>query len=85
MKVHGLHIQSPGTTTGNLLELLRGKIQSQQYSTAMVCAAYATFRGIKLIRELVNRAPSPVFRWLLGTDDYVTQPQALALAREAKN
>jgi len=63
-----------------LLSLITEEITSKKYTRISACAAYASFRGVVLVRTALSRAETPRFRWLFGLDDYITDPQALKVA-----
>jgi HKD family nuclease len=63
-----------------LLALITDEITSNKYSRISACAAYASYRGVVLVRTALSSAGIPKFRWLLGLDDCITDPQAIKVA-----
>lgn len=52
--------------------------KNTEYKRISVAVAYSTVAGITALRELIEVAsPSIHYRWLLGLDDYITQPGAI--------
>lgn len=73
------------TATGQtLLGLLEKEIASLQYKRLSACAAYASYRGTLLLRSLLSEYDEADYRWLIGLDDELTDPQALRVARETR-
>lgn len=63
-----------------LLSLITDEITAKKYTRISACAAYASFRGVVLVRTALSSAGSPRFRWLFGLDDCITDPQAIKVA-----
>jgi HKD family nuclease len=71
--------------TKSLLSLITEEIASNEYTRISACAAYASYRGVVLVRTAIASAGIPKFRWLLGLDDCITDPQAIYVASGMKN
>ncbi|MFA5161850.1 MAG: phospholipase D family protein [Elusimicrobiales bacterium] len=61
------------------LELLASK---NSWDTLFVAMAYATVAGV---RNLLETYPNMEYKWILGTDDFITQPDALRLCKNLAN
>jgi HKD family nuclease len=68
-----------------LLSVITEEISSKTYSRVSACAAYASFRGVVLVRTALSSAATPRFRWLLGLDDFITDPRAIRVAADTHN
>lgn len=68
-----------------LLSLITDEITSYEYTRISACAAYASCRGVVLVRTALSGAGTPQFRWLFGLDDCITDPQAIYVASGMKN
>jgi HKD family nuclease len=64
----------------SLLSLITEEITSNEYTRISACAAYASYRGVVLVRTALSSKATPTFRWLLGLDDRITDPQAIRVA-----
>ena len=73
-------IQLPHAKENDTLAAFMSRVVSQRaWSTISVAVAYASVSGVRQFYDLVRRKhPSANFRWLLGLDDFITQPGAIA-------
>lgn len=71
--------QLPHPKEPQSLEALMSRIASQQaWDAISVAVAYSSVSGVRQFYEIVRQLhPSASFRWLLGLDDYITQPGAI--------
>ena len=69
----------------SLLSLITEEITSSEYTRISACAAYASYRGVVLVRTALASAGTPEFRWLFGLDDCITDPQAVKVAAGTHN
>src|SRR2546428_9020949 len=69
----------------SLLSLITEEITSNEHTRISACAAYASYRGVVLVRTALSAAGKPEFRWLLGLDDCITDPQAIKVAAGTHN
>jgi HKD family nuclease len=59
---------------------------SQKWEQMSVAVAYSSLAGVTRLHEVVFDAhPNASFRWLLGLDDYITQPGAIDFCCSVKN
>jgi HKD family nuclease len=71
---------SPSGSDETLLESLTEIAQTIECDQVYIATAYATVGGVrKLLTMMTERVESFESNWLLGLDDYITQPGALEL------
>jgi HKD family nuclease len=72
-------IQVPGCKKDATLDQTIAMLSSsQKWEQLSVAVAYSSLAGVARLHEVVSAAqPKASFRWLLGLDDYVTQPGAI--------
>ena len=80
-----LGCQRPEKGIKPLLSLMTDEITSNKYTRISACAAYASYRGVVLVRTALSSAGTPKFRWLFGLDDCITDPQAIRVAAGTHN
>jgi len=80
MKGYKKYIQGSRYRNSQLFDVLRKEVHDYGYNRISVCAAYATLRGVILLRSLLADNDKPSFRWLLGIDDNITDPNAIHVA-----
>jgi HKD family nuclease len=68
-----------------LLSLITNEIAANQYTRISACAAYASFQGVVLARALLANQTTSSFRWLVGLDDCITDPQAIKVVSGIDN
>jgi len=73
-------VQGIGEANDTLLSVLRAEIEELGYGRISSCAAYASRKGVTLVRGLISSFPNAEYRWLLGLDDSFTDPEALRIA-----
>ncbi len=85
----GLHISAPSrieiVRPTDILAFLAREARQHEYRRLSACAAYATRIGVSLLRNVLPDHKDLSFRWLLGLDDYITEPEALLAAAGAIN
>jgi HKD family nuclease len=69
----------------SLLSVITDEITTNKYTRISACAAYASYRGVVLVRTALSSGGTPDFRWLFGLDDYITDPQAIKVAAGTRN
>jgi len=74
----GFQRQGPGIRS--LLSLITEEIASNHYTRISACAAYASYQGVVIARTLLAKERTRSFRWLVGLDDYITDPEAIKVA-----
>lgn len=63
---------------GSLAGTIQQIASEQVWARISVAVAYSSVAGVTRLRDLVSSAnPDISFRWLLGVDDYFTQPGAI--------
>lgn len=72
--------QLPGSAT-NIASFLKEWGEKQECSGMWIAAAYATVSGVREVLESVRTTENVEFNFLIGLDDYVTQPGALELIK----
>lgn len=82
-----IHTQIPACpkddTLGQAIASLSSRHDWEQMSVAV---AYSSLAGVSRLHEVVSAVhPKASFRWLLGLDDYVTQPGAIDFCCSVKN
>ena len=75
-----ISVQGIGQENDSLLSVLKTEIEELGYERISSCAAYASRRGVTLVRGLTSSFPNANYRWLLGLDDSFTDPEALKIA-----
>ncbi len=85
MKKFKSYIQGTDTRNDQLLSLLIGEFSNYKYNIISICAAYVTYKGLFLVRELLSQLPKNRSRWLIGTDDFISEPNAIRLALWTRN
>ena len=80
MKVD-FQIQSPTSKPGKTLAHLFGECAgTAQFDELLVSVAYVTISGIRLLLSGFANSMPAKSKWLIGLDDYVTQPGAIDVA-----
>jgi HKD family nuclease len=70
-------------TIGKSIEILSS---SQSWGRMSVAVAYSSLAGVASLCDIVRAEnPDVSFRWLLGLDDYVTQPAAIEFCCSVSN
>lgn len=69
----------------SLLSLITDEITANRYTRISACAAYASFQGVVLARALLANETTSAFRWLVGLDDCITDPQAIRVTAGIHN
>lgn len=49
----------------SLLSLITEEITANEYTRISACAAYASYRGVVLVRTTLSATGTPEFRWFL--------------------
>jgi len=82
-----IHTQLPACPKADTLDQTISILSSsQQWEQLSVAVAYSSLAGVARLHEVVYTAhPDASFRWLLGLDDYVTQPGAIDFCCSIKN
>ena len=81
-----LLIQSPTTVASNSLQAhVVACVGKEQFDFARVAVAYATVSGVRSLLAAFDAHGLEKSRWLLGLDDALTQPGAIALLRSLTN
>jgi len=75
-----ISVQGIDEENDSLLSVLKAEIEELGYERISSCAAYASRRGVTLVRGLTSSFPNANYRWLLGLDDSFTDPEALKIA-----
>jgi HKD family nuclease len=73
-------VQGIGGASKTLLDFITEEIDSYRYTRISACAAYASYRGVVFLRKTLENASEPKYRWLLGLNDAITDPQAIRVA-----
>ncbi len=77
MKINFL-VQTPKSPVATTLgHLLQEKARSGKYEEALISVAYMTIAGVRSLLSGFSPLPPPRTKWLIGLDDFVTQPGAL--------
>jgi HKD family nuclease len=79
----GFQTQQRGNKS--LLSLITEEITANRYTRISACAAYASYQGVVIARTLLANEQTPSFRWLIGLDDCITDPQAIKVAAGIHN
>jgi HKD family nuclease len=69
----------------SLLKSISDEINTQKYTRVSACAAYASYKGVVLVRTALSNVGTPQYRWLIGLDDTITDPQAIKVAAGTYN
>lgn len=82
-----IHTQLPDCAKAETLDRTISLLSSgQEWERLSVAVAYSSLAGVARLHEVVYTArPEASFRWLLGLDDYVTQPGAIDFCCSVKN
>lgn len=72
--------QGLATNSPTLLSVLETEINNSDYQRISACAAYASRKGVTLVRGLTSGSSNAKYRWLIGLDDSFTDPEALRIA-----
>ena len=82
-----IHTQLPSCPKSDTLgQTLASLSSSQNWEQMSVAVAYSSLAGVSRLHEVVSAIhPNASFRWLLGLDDYVTQPGAIDFCCSVKN
>lgn len=77
MKV-SFHVQDPqGRADATLRYLIGKKLEDMPYDEVLISVAYMTVAGVRTLIPNLIEAPPAKSKWLIGLDDYVTQPGAI--------
>lgn len=74
-----------GPKASQLKALLAGYITAGDCNTLDAAAAYVTTEGVNAVLEALNGKNLVKSRWLVGLDDAISQPGAIALIRSLSN
>lgn len=82
-----IHTQLPNCRKADTLgQTIATLSSSQKWEQMSVAVAYSSLAGVTRLHEVVFDAhPDASFRWLLGLDDYITQPGAIDFCCSVKN
>lgn len=82
-----IHLQLPASQRPETLDQqIAALSSSQRWEQMSVAMAYSSLAGVARLHEVVHAANSAVAsRWLLGLDDYITQPGAIDFCCSIKN
>jgi HKD family nuclease len=82
-----IDLQIPGCPKDQTLDkTISALSSSQRWEQLSVAVAYSSLAGVARLHEVVQTIhPHLNFRWLLGLDDYVTQPGAIDFCCSLKN
>jgi HKD family nuclease len=67
-----------------LLGFLKNEVAERGYKRISACAAYATYRGTLLVRNILAGESEARYRWVIGLDDSFTDPNALRIAMNSR-
>lgn len=80
MKIE-FQIQTPTSKpTHTLAYLISERIGKTSFDESLVSVAYITVSGIRLLMNWFSNAMPSKSKWLIGLDDYITQPGAIDAA-----
>jgi HKD family nuclease len=85
MKAYKAYIQATTTKNDEFISILREEVLKRKYAIMSICAAYASYSGIILIRELLSHFSENRSRWLIGLDDHISDPNAIRIALGMRN
>jgi HKD family nuclease len=82
-----IHTQFPDCRKADTLDQTIASLSSShEWEQMSVAVAYSSLAGVSRLHEVVLDAhPDASFRWLLGLDDYITQPGAIDFCCSVKN
>lgn len=66
-----------GAGQRSLAAAIKRHVRAKSFDRVDVAAAYATKQGIRALEHVLG-GPPPVSRWVVGLDDAITQPEAIA-------
>jgi len=72
-----------GRNIASVAQLVKDTVGAESYGRCGIAVAYATVAGVRKAMEVLDSTSVLAdSRWLLGLDDYLTQPQAIDLIRK---
>ncbi|MGN6653972.1 MAG: phospholipase D-like domain-containing protein [Rhodanobacter sp.] len=81
MKI-SFHVQAPGAKAdASLQSIVSSKIRNSTPSETLIAVAYMTISGVRALLPNLMEAPPQKSKWLIGLDDFVTQPGAIEVVR----
>lgn len=82
--VTNIKLQLPKPKKENSIEsVLRELAGKKSWTQISVAVAYASVAGVTKLCEIIHeKCPSASIRWILGLDDYITQPGAIELCQK---